>query len=110
VRFVVVRNVVEHEAAAFTVLQDPAFAAHALRHENAADRRRPDHAGRVELDELHVDKVGARAVGDRVTIARTFPAVARDLERAAHAAGREHDGLGDEHVKAPALAVVGERT
>src|SRR5487761_2386057 len=31
-----------------------AVAAHAFGDEDSFDRRRPDHAGRVELDELHV--------------------------------------------------------
>ena len=62
----------------------------------------------MELDELHVDELGARAIGERVAVAGAFPAVARDLVGAADAAGREHDRLGREHVEAAALAVVGQ--
>ena len=93
-RLVVVGDVVEHEAAAFAVLEDAAFAAHAFGHEDALDARRPDHPGRMELDELHVDQLGAGAIGQRVAVAGAFPAVARDLVGAADAAGGEDDRLG----------------
>src|SRR5205823_2508669 len=51
-RLVVVRDVPEHEPLPLLVPQHPALAADALGDEDAADRRRPDHPGRVELDEL----------------------------------------------------------
>ena len=63
----------------------------------------------MKLHELHVDELGARSVRDRMAVARALPAVAGDLVRASDAAGREHDRPGDEHVKAPTLAVVRER-
>ena len=84
-RPVVLRDVIEHEAAAFAVLQDAALAPDALRDQNAADTRRPDHAGRVELDELHVLQRGASAIGQRVAVARVLPAIARDPVGAADA-------------------------
>ena len=93
----------------FAVLQHAAFAAHALGDENALDARRPDHPGRMELDELHVDELGARAIRQRVAVAGAFPAVARDLVGAAQPAGREDDRLGREQVEPAALAVVGDR-
>ena len=108
-RLVVVGDVVEHEAAAFAVLQDAAFAANAFGDENAADARRPHHPGGMELDELHVDQLGASAIGERVAVAGSFPAVARDLVGAPGAAGREDDGLRGEEMEAAALAVVGHR-
>ena len=108
-RLVVVGDVVEHEAAAFAVLQHAAFAAHALGDEDALDARRPDHPGRMELDELHVDELGAGAKRQRVAVAGAFPTVARDLVGAADAAGREDHRLGGEDVEAAALAVVGDR-
>ena len=77
-------------------MQDAAFAAHAFGDEDAAHARRPDHAGRMELDELHVHQLGAGVVGERVAVAGVFPAVARDLVGAADAAGRQHDRLGRE--------------
>ncbi len=49
------------------------------------------------------------SIRQRLAVARVFPAVAGDLERAADAAGREHDGLRLEHAEAAALAVVAER-
>ena len=58
---VVLRDVVEHEALAFLVAQHAAFAAHALGDEDAAHARRPDHAGRMELHELHVHAASAPA-------------------------------------------------
>ena len=62
----------------------------------------------MELDELHVHQFGAGLVGERVAVAGVLPAVARDLERAADAAGGEHDRAGLEDLEAPALAVVAE--
>ena len=53
-RFVIRRDVVEHEALAFAVAQDAAFAAHAFGYQNAAHAGRPHHARRMELHELHV--------------------------------------------------------
>ena len=93
---VVVGDVVEHEAAALAVAQHAAFAAHAFGDEDALHARRPDHPGRMELDELHVDQLGAGAIGERVAVAGAFPAVAGDAIGAADAAGREDDRLGAE--------------
>ena len=106
---VVLGNVVEHEAAALAVAQHAAFAAHALGDQDALHARRPDHAGRMELDELHVDQLGAGVVGERVAVAGVLPAVAGDPVGAADAAGREHDRLRLEDHEAAALAVVAER-
>src|SRR5262245_64888570 len=64
-----VGNVVEHEAPAFAVAQDSAFAPHAFGDKNAGDAGRPNHAGRMELHELNVDQIRARVVSERVTIA-----------------------------------------
>src|SRR5208283_6218482 len=55
-------DVVEHEAAAFTVAQNAAFAAHALGDQDAAHTNRPHHAGGMKLNELHVLKFGSSAV------------------------------------------------
>ena len=49
-------DVVEHEALAFGVAQHATVTAHRLGDEDALDRRRPHHARRVELDELHVQQ------------------------------------------------------
>jgi hypothetical protein len=104
-----VRDVVEHEPPALGVPQDAALAADALGYEDAADARRPHHAGRVELHELHVDQLGPGVVGEGMTVARVLPAVRGDAEGAADAAGREHDGLGLEEHEAAPLPVVAER-
>ena len=60
----------------------------------------------MELDELHVEQIGAGIVGQRVTVARVLPAVARDLERAPDAARCEHNRLGPKELETTALAVV----
>jgi hypothetical protein len=60
----------------------------------------------MELHELHVDEVGARVVGQRVSVARVLPAVARYAERLPDATRRQDDRFGPPQAKAPALAVV----
>ena len=89
-----VGDVVEHEALALGVAQHAAVAAHALGDEQAAHAERPDHAGGVELDALHVDQLGAGPQGHRVAVAGALPGVGRELPGLADAAGREDDGLG----------------
>ena len=91
--FVEIGNLVEHEPAAFAVAQNPAFAAHALRHQDAAHTDRPDHAGGMKLDELHLLQFGAGLVRQRQPIARVLPAIAGDLECAPNPAGGHHHRL-----------------
>src|SRR5581483_10187508 len=67
-----------HESLAARVAEDAALAAYRLGHEQARHAGRPHHAGRVELDELHVDELGAGLVGERVPVARTLPGVGGD--------------------------------
>src|SRR5262249_690987 len=55
---IVLRDVVEHEALAPVVEEDAPLAANALGDEDPLHARRPDHARRVELHELHVLKLG----------------------------------------------------
>ena len=92
----VLGQVAPHEPLAVLVAQDPALAADRLGHEQAADAGRPDHPGRVELDELHVDQLGAGEVGQGLAVARVLPRVRGDLVGLADAAGREDDGPGRE--------------
>ena len=92
----VLGQVLPHEPLAGRVAQDPALAADGLGHEQAAHAGRPDHAGRVELDELHVDQLGAGVVGERLAVAAVLPRVRRHLVRLADPAGREDDRLGRE--------------
>ncbi len=108
-RPVVLRDIIEHEATAVAVLQNAALASDALRDQNAAYTRRPDHAGRVELDELHVLQRGASPIRQRVAVARVFPAIARDPVGAADPAGGEYHGFGAEDVKATTLPVIDKR-
>jgi hypothetical protein len=103
------RDVVEHEALAAGVEQDAPFAAHPLRHQDAAHARRPDHARRVELHELHVDQFSAGVVGQAVAVAGILPAVAGDLVGLADAAGRQHHRPGPEDDEPAMLPVIGHR-
>ena len=107
-RAVVLRNVVEHEAAAVFVLQDAAFAAHSFGDENAPNAGRPDHARRMELHKLHVHQRGARVISQRVPVARIFPAIAGDLVSASDAARGKHHGFGPKEQKAASFALVAE--
>ena len=93
-RFVVVRNEIEHEPLPVGVSKDSTFAAHAFGHEHAGDARRPDHPGGMKLNELHVDQGRAGVVCERMTVAGAIPTVAGDLVSLADAASGEHHGLG----------------
>src|SRR3982751_5294593 len=62
----------------------------------------------MKLDVLHVDQLRARMVGQRVTVARAIPAVARDLVSLPDPTGREDDGFRAKNPKPPTLAVVAE--
>ena len=108
-RAAVLGQVLPHEPLAVLVAQDPALAADGLGDEQAADAGRPDHARRVELDELHVDELGAGVVGQGVAVAAVLPRVRGDLVGLADAAGREHDGLGRERRRRAGRAPVAER-
>ena len=105
----VLGQVLPHEPLAVRVAQDAALAADGLGHEQAAHAGRPDHAGRVELDELHVDELGAGLVGQRVPVAAVLPRVRGDLVRLADAARREDDGLGREGDRPARRPPVAER-
>ena len=62
-RAIVLRNVVEHKAAALFVLQYAALPAHSFGHKNAAHAGWPDHSGRMELHKFHIDQRCARVIG-----------------------------------------------
>ena len=87
----------EHEPLAVLVLEHAALAADALGDQGPADAGRPDHPGRVELDELHVDQVGAGPEGHGVAVGGVFPGVRGDVPAAADAARGQHHRLGPEH-------------
>src|SRR5262245_24272469 len=101
-----VGNIVEHEAPAFAVAQHAAFTPDTFGDENAGDAGRPNHSRGMELNELHVYQIGAGIVGESLTIACVFPAIARDLVRSANATGCEHDCLYAEQQKTSALTFV----
>ena len=103
-----VGNVAEHEAFALAVAQHAPLAADAFGDQDAVHAGRPNHAGRMELDELHVDQLGPGFVGQGMAVAGVFPAVAGDLVRLADAAGGQDDRLGLEDDESALLAVVAE--
>ena len=104
------RDVVEHEPLAVGVLEHPAVTAHTLGDEDSFHARRPHHAGRVELDELHVDQRRAGPQRQRVAVAGVLPGVRGDLERLADPAGG-HDHRGRlEQDEVAAFPVIAERT
>ena len=104
--FVVVGDVVEHEALALAIEQDAAFASDPFGDQDPFHAGRPYHPGRVELDELHVHQRGTDLIGQRLPVARVLPAVAGDRVGPAHPAGGQHDGFGPEEPELPVLAVV----
>jgi len=101
-------DVIEHEPPALAVQQHAPLAAHAFGDERAANARRPDHAGRMKLHELHVDQVGPGPQRHGMPVGRVLPRVGRDLPAAADSARCEHDCLRPEHDEPPALALVAE--
>src|SRR5665213_2087329 len=101
-------DVVEHEALALGVAQYPAVAANALGDEETAHAERPDHAGRVELNALHVDQLRASPQRHGVTVAGALPRVGRELPGPADAAGRDDDRLGFEGDELTCRSPVGD--
>ena len=63
----------------------------------------------MELDEFHVHQFGARVIGERMSVAGAFPAVAGDLVRAPGAAGRHDHRARVEHLESPAFPLVADR-
>ena len=55
-------NIVKHKTATLVVFQDTSFAPHTFRDQDASDTGRPDHAGWVKLDKLHVNQVGSAVI------------------------------------------------
>ncbi len=105
----VLGEVFPHEPLAQAVAQDPALAADGLGDQQAADARRPDHPGGVELDELHVDELGTGLVGERLPVAAVLPRVRGDLVGLADPARGEHDRLGREDHRVAGRPPVADR-
>src|SRR5208282_2370741 len=108
-RLIGFRNVSEHEPLAIPVEQDPPIAAHTFGDKNTLDARRPDHAGRVKLHELHVNQFRAAMVRQRLAVARVFPGVAGDSIGATNPAGGKHNGFRPENLESSTLTLVAER-
>ena len=84
-------DVVEHEATALGVRENSAVTTHRLGDQEALDRRRPDHARGMELDEFHVDQRATDDHRHRVAVTGVLPRVRGDLERLADTAGGNHN-------------------
>src|SRR5437016_7136248 len=88
---IISRDRIEHETATLLIRQSPAFAAHAFGHQNSHHTRRPDHAGGMKLDELHVDQICTCVISERVTVASVLPTVAGNFERPPNSASGQQD-------------------
>ena len=104
-----VRHVVEHEPLALGVAQHAPVAAHRLGDQQPLDRRWPDHPGRVQLDELHVQQLCPGQQGQRVPVPGVLPGVRGDLVGLADAAGGQHHGRRVEQHERAAVPEVAER-
>ena len=105
------RVVLLHERGAVLEAQHAALAAQGLADEKALGLRVVEHR-RMELVELHVRDLGARAVGHRDAVARRDVGVRRVQVHLARAAGGQH-GLAREqrqHRARPRVEHVGART
>ena len=67
--------VLEHEALALAVREVAALAAHGLRHQDAANTGRPDHAGGMELNHLGVEDLGPSVETHSDAVAGALPGV-----------------------------------
>ena len=105
------RVVAGHEPLAVGVVETAALAAHGLGHEHAGGLLGRDHAGRVELDELHVHHpaAGPQREGHRLAEVLVTARGAAPPD-AGVAAAAQHDGVGHERRAAPVVQVEGERT
>ena len=95
------RDVVEHEPLAFGVAQHASVAAHPFGHQDAAHGQGPHHPGRVELNALHVDQIGAGPQGHGVPVPGRLPRVGGVQPALSHTAGGHHHRLGLEHHELP---------
>src|SRR3984893_18681102 len=103
---IIFRNRIEHKTATLFIRQDPAFTAYAFSHQNSHDTRRPDHAGRMKLHELHVDQICTCVISERVTVASVLPTIAGNFVRPPNSASGQHHRFGAENLEASAFAFV----
>ena len=97
-----------HEAFAVFVAENAAFAAHGFGDQQALNSRGPDHAGRMELHEFHVQKFRAGRVSERHAVAGAFPGIGGDFPGFADAAGGDDHGFGFEENEAALFTPVAE--
>src|SRR5215475_209835 len=107
---IVFRNRLEHETFALFVGQNAAFATHAFGHQNSHHTWRPNHSGRMKLNEFHIDEFRTGLKCKRVSISGVFPTVAGDFVPASNPASCEHDCFRPEDFEPPSLAFVPERS
>ena len=103
---IVLGDIVEHEALALRVQQNPPLTPYTFGHEDTAHAGRPDHARGMELHELHVLERGAGLIRERLAVAGVLPAVAGDRVGPPDTAGRKHHGLGTKKAEATPLAII----
>ena len=98
---------------AFRVDELGAQTAHLLGDELADNLLGVGHAGRVVLDRIHEDHLGAGAIPDHQAVRRRAIMIgARELLHVEppHAAGRQNHGFGAHHPQFLSLHVVQDRT
>src|SRR5438128_1406934 len=95
-----------HEAFAHFIAQDAAFTADGFGDKNALDAGWPDHSGGMELDKLHVHKLGASFVSEGHAVTGVLPGVGSDAPGFADAAGGDDNGLRFENNEAAGFTPV----
>ena len=85
------RIVTLHETLAVFVSQHAAFAAHRLGDQDSLYARRPNHAGRMKLDELHVHQFGACIKSQGHAVAGVLPGIGGDAPRFADSTRSDYD-------------------
>src|SRR5580704_3812368 len=103
---IIFRDRIEHKTATLLTRQDAAFTAYALGHQNSHHTRRPDHASRVKLHELHVDQICTSVISKRVTVASVFPTVAGNFVRPSNSASGQHHRFSAENPEPSAFAFI----
>src|SRR5262245_52404553 len=106
---VVFRDCLEHETFAIGVGENPPFAAYTFGHENSHHAWRPNHSGRMKLNEFHIDEFRACFVRKRVSISSVFPTIAGDFVRAADPTSGQYYRFRPENLETPSLAFVTKR-
>lgn len=85
------------------------FAPYGFRDQDALDAGRPNHAGGMELQKLHVYEVCPGVISQRMAISRVFPTVAADFVGPADTAGGQNGKfIGPENLEPPPFPVISQ--